>query len=254
MSTEVIVSRDGAVATLAFKSKDGLNVLSRATLEALLAAIDALSHDPALRVLVLGAQGDRVFSAGADLKELAALEHDSAMAFAEFGQSVAQAIGRFPLPTIAAVGRNAFGGGIELALACDFRLASSETTFHYGAGKLGILPGWGGTQRLPSLIGRSRAKAMMLLGRPVTAQEALEWGLVDAISDGPDLGPLLAAWIRDLGVVERNAAIQLKRALDLGFSGDFAGEREAFAACFTSGHAQGLIRAWLDKTAPSAGR
>lgn len=254
MPTEVIVNRDGAVATLTLKSPDGLNVLSRPTLTALIEALDDLSHDHALRALVIAGAGDRAFSAGADLRELAALDHESALAFSEYGQSVAQAIGRFPLPTIAAIGQPAYGGGVELALACDFRLAAPHTTFHYAAGKFGILPGWGGTQRLPALIGRSRAKHMMILCRPVTASEALAWGLVDAVSDTADLAPLLARWSQDLAGVERNAAIQIKRALDLGFAGDFAGEREAFAACFVSGHAQGLIQAWLDKAAPPVGQ
>lgn len=248
MSTEIRVSKQGAVATLSLTSPDQLHILSRPSLSQLREQLEALSHDPDLRVLVVTGEGSRCFSAGADLKELAELDAEQARAYAEFGQGVAQAIARFPVPTVAALQGPAYGGGIELSLAFDFRLASARTVLHYQAAKLGLLPGWGGTQRLPQLIGRSRAKAMMVACRPVAAAEALDWGLVDAVSPGPDLAPLVREWTDRLQDLDRQAAIQIKRALDLSATGDFAGEREAFAACFAAGAPQALIRQWLAKT------
>lgn len=248
MSTEIRVTKQGAVATLSFVSPDQLHILSRPTLSQLAEHLEQLIQDPELRVLVLTGDGSRTFSAGADLKELAELDAERAREYSEFGQKVAQAIARFPLVTIAALQAPVYGGGIELSMAFDFRLATPRTVIHYQAAKLGLLPGWGGTQRLPQLVGRSRAKAMMILCRPVRAEEALAWGLVDAVSDGPDLAPLLAEWAQTLAQTDRQSSIQIKRALDLGAGGDFAGERDAFAACFAAGAPQHLIRQWLAKS------
>jgi enoyl-CoA hydratase/carnithine racemase len=132
-------------------------------------------------------------------------------------------------------------------LACDFRIAAPSCLFHYQASRLGLLPGWGGTQRLPQLVGRARAKAMMLMCRQVTADEALDWGLIDDVCHGADLSDCLRRWTDELTGLERHSVIQIKRALDLGQSGDYSGEREAFAACFASGRTQAAIREWLAK-------
>lgn len=247
MPTNVIVTKDGAVATLTLTSEDGLHVLSRATLGALHEQLDALSLDPELRALVITGAGARVFSAGADLRELAELDHDSAKAYAQYGQTVTQELARFPLPTFAALNGPAYGGGIELALACDFRLAAPGATIHYQASRLGLLPGWGGTQRLPLLVGASRAKAMMLLAHAVSPAQALAWGLVDAVAEEADVAPLVRHWVRGLDGLDGPAMIQIKRAIDLVGARDFAGEQAAFAACFANGRAGALVRAWLDR-------
>jgi enoyl-CoA hydratase len=185
------------------------------------------------------------------LRELAELDLERAKEYAEFGQNLAQTLSRFPVVTVAALQAPAFGGGVELALACDFRLATPRTVIHYQAAKLGLLPGWGGTQRLPQLIGRSRSKAMMIMCEPIDANRALDWGLVDAVSDGSDLTTLIAQWNDTLVTMARHSTIQIKRALNLGAQGDFAGEREAFAACFAHGEPQTLIRRWLARQQPA---
>lgn len=251
MPTQVRIQQADAVARLVLESDDGLAILSRTTLDALGHALDTLGHDAGVRALVLTGTGERVFSAGANLHEIAELDAEQARHFAEFGQGVAQAIARFPAPTIAALNGPAFGGGIELALACDFRLARPGIRLQYQAAKLGLLPGWGGTQRLRALVGPARAKQMMLLCRSVSAQEALAWGLVDAVADGP-LEELLDTWLADLTALAPQVAIQTKRAIDLAPFGDFAGEREAFAACFAGGHTNRLVREWLStRNAPN---
>lgn len=252
MPTEVRVSKQGPVATLTLSSPDQLNVLSRTTLTQFGEALEQLSRDSELHALVLAGEGTRSFSAGADLNELVELDEQGAKEYAEFGQNLAQTLARFPVVTIAALQAPVYGGGVELALACDFRLASPRTVLHYQAAKLGLLPGWGGTQRLPLLVGRSRAKAMMIMCQPIEAQQALAWGLVDAVSDGPDLAPLVKRWTDDLEHLARHSTIQIKRALDLGANGDFAGEREAFAACFAHEGPQTLIRQWLARQKPAA--
>jgi enoyl-CoA hydratase len=247
MSTEVKIAKSGAVATLTLTSADGLHVLTEAALDGVRNGLDALSQDQELLAVVLTAEGTRTFSAGADLRRMADLDPERARAYSAHGQAVAQAIARFPVVTIAALNAPVYGGGIELALACDFRVAAQDCIFHYQAARLGLLPGWGGTQRLPQLVGRARAKAMMLMCRPVSADEALDWGLVDDVAHGSDLETAIRRWTDELVGLERHSVIQIKRALDLGQGGDYAGEREAFAACFSGGRTQTAIREWLDK-------
>jgi enoyl-CoA hydratase len=248
MPTNVIVTKGGTVATLTLQSEDGLHILSRATLAALHEQLVDLSSDAELRALVLTGDGRRAFSAGADLRELAELDHESARAYSVYGQSVTQELARFPVPTIAALNGPAYGGGIELALACDFRVALPSARLHYQASKLGLLPGWGGTQRLAALVGPARAKAMMVLCRPVTPTEACDWGLVDVVAEGTELEPALARFLTELPALDRQAMIQIKRAIDLGAPHDFIGEQAAFAACFANGHAATLVRAWLNQS------
>lgn len=248
MTTTVNVAKAAGVATLTLDSPDGLHVLSRTTMDALRDALDAVVRDVDLQAIVLTATGTRCFSAGADLKELVELDIVKAVAYSEFGQGVARTIARASVPTFAALNGPVYGGGIELALACDFRIAVPDVVIHYQAAKLGLLPGWGGTQRLPELVGRSRAKAMMLMCRSLSADEALDWGLVDDVSHGMSLEDCVKGWTDTLVGMDRTSAIQIKRAIDLGKMGDFAGEREAFAACFASGRTQERIRAWMGRS------
>jgi enoyl-CoA hydratase len=248
MPTNVIVTNDGTVATLTLQSDDGLHVLSRDTLSALHEQLAVLSGDAGLRALILTGDGRRAFSAGANLRELAELDLESARAYSAYGQSVTQELARFPVPTVAALNAPAYGGGIELSLACDFRVAAPGAKLHYQASKLGLLPGWGGTQRLAALVGPARAKAMMVLCRPVSPQEALGWGLVDAVSDTDDVIAAARGFLGELGGYDAQAMIQIKRAVDLAAPKDFLGEQAAFAACFANGHAAGLVRAWLERT------
>jgi enoyl-CoA hydratase len=247
MPTNVIVTNDGTVATLTLTSEDGLHVLSMATMQAIADAIVALQCDALPRALVITGEGRRAFSAGADLTELAALDEHSAKNFSAFGQGVTQMIARFPAPVVAHLNGPAYGGGIELALACDFRLATPQAHLHYQASKLGLLPGWGGTQRLAALVGPARASAMMVLAKPVSPDLALDWGLLDAIAEP-------AEWFDGIGELDPIAMAQTKRAIALSTPLDFAGEQAAFSACFANGHAPALIRAWLGRRPRAAQR
>jgi enoyl-CoA hydratase/carnithine racemase len=245
MFTTVMARHDEGVATLTFKSHDGLHVLSKSTLQALLEALDRLSTQPNIYALVLRGEGTRAFSAGANLRELAGFDQAAARAYSAFGQEVTMALARFPAMTLAALNGPAFGGGIELALACDFRLAHTDSRLHYQASLLGVLPGWGGTQRLPHWVGRQKANAMMLLCEPIGPATALAWGLVDDV--GSCLDTLLGAWLTRLAPLDRFASLQLKRAMDQAVLNNFVGEQEAFAACFADKRANARILEWLQR-------
>ena len=174
--------RDSAV-ILRLVSDDGTNRLTRARVQALTAAVEELATDPPARLVIAG--NARFFSAGADLNEIAALTGAEAFRFAQMGQRLMTAIARFPAPTIAVIQGYCMGGGLDLALACDRRIASAHAMFGHRGAALGLITGWGGTQRLPRLVGKARALQMFLAAEKLHAPQALQHGLVDAIADDP---------------------------------------------------------------------
>jgi enoyl-CoA hydratase/carnithine racemase len=175
-------------AILRLVSADSTNRLTRARVDTLTQALERLTLDPPRRLIVTG--NDRFFSAGADLNEIASLSGAEALDFARIGQRLMMAVTDFPAPTIAAVHGYCMGGGLDLALACTRRIASPSALFAHRGAALGLITGWGGTQRLPRLIGKGRALQMFLAAEKVPAARALQIGLVDAIADDPLLAAL----------------------------------------------------------------
>ena len=167
---------------LSLTSPDGTNRLSRACVLALTDAVGELALAP--RPLIITGN-HRFFSAGAELSEIVALTGPSAYAFSHMGQALMNEIGSFPAPVVAAVGGYCMGGGLDLALACHRRIASPHAVFGHRGAALGLITGWGGTQRLPRLVGKTRALQMMIEAEKVHAREALRIGLVDQIADDP---------------------------------------------------------------------
>jgi enoyl-CoA hydratase/carnithine racemase len=164
-------------------SEDDTNRLTRARVLALTEAVKKLAIDPPSRVVITG--NAHFFSAGADLNEIAALIGPEAFRFAQMGQQLMSAVANFPSPTIAAVNGYCMGGGLDLALACHRRIASPHTLFGHRGAALGLITGWGGTQRLPRLIGKTTALQVFLAAEKLHAPRALQIGLVDAIADDP---------------------------------------------------------------------
>ena len=175
------LSRAGSAFILRLESADETNRLSRARVEALTAKIESL--DGTLPIIITG--NERFFSAGADLKEISQLTGASAFAFAKMGQRLMKAVANYPALIIAAISGYCMGGGLDLALACDLRIAAPNAIFGHRGATLGIMTGWGGTQRLPHLIGRARALQMFLAAEKLHAQEAFRIGLIDRVADDP---------------------------------------------------------------------
>jgi enoyl-CoA hydratase/carnithine racemase len=173
---------DGA-AILRLVSEDGTNRLTRARVCVLTQAVERLAQDPPLRLVITG--NAHFFSAGADLNEIAELHGAEAIRFAHMGQRLMNAVADFPVPTSAAVHGYCMGGGLDLALACDRRIAGAHAIFGHRGAALGLITGWGGTQRLPRLVGKARAMQMFLAAEKLHAREALRYGLVDTIADDP---------------------------------------------------------------------
>jgi len=172
---------DGAT-ILRFASQDGTNRLTLACVLSLAEAIQGLARNPH-PLIITGNQ--HFFSAGADLNEIVALNAPEAFAFSKAGQTMTEAVDRFPAAVIAAVNGYCMGGGMDLALACDYRIAAPHAIFGHRGAALGLITGWGGTQRLARLVGHSRATEMFIAAEKVNAAHALTCGLVDRISDDP---------------------------------------------------------------------
>ena len=180
----VQIDQHGPLAVLTVNRQGALNALNGETLSELAQVTDIVAENAEISVLIITGGGDKAFVAGADISELAQLEGVFAgreMALA--GQDVMHGIATLPIPTIAAINGYALGGGLELALACDVRVASGKARLGLPEVSLGLLPGFGGTQRLSRLIGSGRALDLMLTARQVTAEEALGMGLVNYLAD-----------------------------------------------------------------------
>lgn len=181
------VERDGAVATVTISRPQVLNALNTQTIDELRRAVLELQRDRSVRVLIITGAGEKAFAAGADISELAEQAPDAMRALAAAGQHVFTLIERLGKPVIAAINGYALGGGCELALACTLRIAADTAKLGQPEINLGLIPGYGGTQRLPRLVGKGVALDLLLTGRQVTADEALRIGLVNRVVPASEL-------------------------------------------------------------------
>jgi enoyl-CoA hydratase len=183
----LLIDRDGAVAIVTLNRPKVLNALNAQTLTELAAAMAAFKADAAVRAIVLTGAGEKSFVAGADINELAVLTPVEGQAHARHGQQVFDAIEHLGKPVIAAINGFALGGGCELAMACTIRIAADTARFGQPEINLGLIPGYGGSQRLPRLVGKGRAFEILLSGDPVGAQRAYEIGLVNRVVPAAEL-------------------------------------------------------------------
>ena len=188
MTASPVLSRDAdGVRVLTIDRPDKLNALNRQTLEALDAAFAAAGEDPAVRTLVLTGSGGKAFVAGADIAEMNALTAIEGREFSLLGQRLMRRIERLPKPVVAMVNGYALGGGLELAMACHLRVAADSARLGQPEVNLGLIPGFGGTQRLLRLAGRAATLELCLLGTPIDAARALQLGLVNRVVPAADL-------------------------------------------------------------------
>lgn len=251
--SEVAVSVVDGIATITLNRPDTLNSLSGSVLEALGEAIGQVESQPSIRAAIVTGEG-RAFAAGADIEEISQLDASTGRAFALHGQGVFSRLEQLDKPTLAAVNGFALGGGCELAMSCHLRVASNRARFGQPEVKLGILPGFGGTQRLPRLVGRTRATEMILTGRPIKAEEALRIGLVNEVVEPDALLERSHALLRSALENGPKALAASLRAIAQGLEGSLeAGlhlEATLFGeTCGTDEMKEGT-RAFLEKRAP----
>jgi enoyl-CoA hydratase len=247
----VTVDRDDAVVILTIDRPDALNALDVATLTSLREELLELRADDATRAIVLTGAGDRAFAAGADIKYMSRLDVEEAKEWGELGQNVGHLLETSPKPTIAAVNGFALGGGCELALACDLRYASRTAKLGQPEINLGIIPGWGGTQRLARICGVGVAKDLILTGRVVDAGEAFRLGLVDAVVGPAELMERALATARELAAKSPLALHAAKIAINHALQGDhvenLGREVDQFGELFAGEDAKEGLAAFVEK-------
>ena len=247
----LLVSVEDRIATITVNRPKSLNALTLSTMRELAAALEEIASRGDAGVVLLTGAGEKAFVAGADISEMRHFTAVEAMEFALFGQGVLERIERLPQPVIGVINGYALGGGCELAMACDLLIAADTAKFGQPEVNLGIIPGNGGTQRLPRLVGRNIAKEMVLTGEMIGAQRAYEIGLVNRVVPQAELmnaAREMAGKILAKGpVAVRTAKLAMNRGLDLDLSNACALESSIFAVGFsTEDRAEGMS-AFLEK-------
>jgi len=215
--SDVLVEKHGTTAWVTLNRPQALNALSLAVNMRLSDLEAELEHDDEVRAIVITGAGERCFCAGADLKERKGVPAAEASRFINAIGAAINDLGAMRKPTIAMMNGSAYGGGLELAMACDFRIAVEGCELGLTEVRLGILPGAGGTQRLPRLVGEARAKEMILLGRKVPIARALEIGLVNQVVPRAQLRPAVEAMLAELAGCAPLSVVHAKSAIERGY-------------------------------------
>jgi enoyl-CoA hydratase len=255
LKPEIIqVERHDSIAIVRLNRPEKLNALSRETIAALSETFKNFENDAELRSVILTGSGERAFSAGTDLTELIHVSGDEAETVAERGQQLCNQIEQSQVPVIAAINGIAAGGGCELALACHLRIATPNARFSLPETKLGIIPGYGGTQRLTRELGRARALELLLTSRTINAEDALRFGLVNRVAAASELlaaAEVLAREIAQLAPLAIRACLKaVVRGTELTLEEGLALEAKLFASLFATEDMREGTRAFLEKRKP----
>ncbi|MBF7081751.1 enoyl-CoA hydratase/isomerase family protein [Desulfallas sp. Bu1-1] len=248
------LAREGHIAIMAFNRPQAMNALSTQTAREILAALEELEQDDEVFAAVLTAEGDRAFCVGADLKERKTMTREEMKKQRALFVRAFTAVAEFPKPLVAAVNGFALGGGCEFALGCDFIIAAENASFGLPEVGLAIIPGGGGTQLLPRVIGRNRAKELIFTGRRISAREAFELGLVNHVVPADQLMAKTMDIMREITKNGPIALQQAKRAINLGVELELhtalALEAECYNVCLATGDRDEGLRAFNEKRRP----
>ena len=237
---------------IAWLDRPPANSISPEVVEALANVWDAVAGAGTARALIFASANPQLFCAGADIKAFTTMDEDAGRALVDKMHSLLRSMETSPVATIAAVNAVAFGGGNELSMACDFRIAAQSASFGQPEINLGIIPGFGGTQRLPRLTGEARALELNLVGDPIDAAEAYEVGLVNRVVPDHELFDTALSWARKLAGQPPLAIEQIKRVSGAGdLDAGIEAEKQAFAAVFNTDDAREGIAAFLQKRNPT---
>jgi enoyl-CoA hydratase len=242
------------IATLTFNRPEILNALNDDALKEFSNALDEVHANEDIRVLILTGAGEKSFIAGADIKQFLTFNTLKAKSFSEMGFSLMNKLQGLSIPVIAAVNGFALGGGCEVAMACDFIYASENAMFGLPEITLGIIPGFGGTQRLPRLVGESMAKELIFTGKMISAKEAKNMGLVNKVCSQEQLMDEVIKTAKTMASKGKVCLRAAKQAINNGMNVDLTTgcrmEIDAFALCFTSPDVKEGATAFLEKRTP----
>ncbi|MGE5707002.1 MAG: enoyl-CoA hydratase/isomerase family protein [Bacteroidota bacterium] len=248
-ATEALVlhTLEDGVFVLTINRPRAFNAINREVMKAVHQALDELGD---ARVLILTGAGEKAFIAGADIKEMEAMDPLEAQAYSRDCHALLERIENLGIPTIAAVNGYALGGGMEFSLACDLRVASENALFGFPEVTLGIIPGWGGTQRLPRLIGSGRAMELVLTGKKIKAEEAHQLGIVNRVvakGEALNAAKALAGEISQARTAVRHAKRAVKEGLQVDLASGLFLESLLFGQCFASPDQKEGMRAFEEK-------
>ena len=251
--SNILLEKKNSIAYVTINRPKVLNALNTATMEELRSAFHDIKNDEAIRVVILTGSGEKAFVAGADIGELAQQDAVSAKVYAHRGQNVLNLIENLGKPVIACINGFALGGGCELALACTMRLASDNAKLGQPEMKLGIIPGYGGSQRLPRLVGKGLAMQMVLTGETITAQEAHRIGLVNEVTPAAELIPraeaIAAKIIANAPLAVQYAMEAVNKGMEMTLAEGLFLEAALFGVCCATEDKKEGTTAFLEKRA-----
>ena len=250
----LLIDRDDAVVTLTLNRPDKLNALNEELLRELVASVTTLTDDPTVRAAILTGAGDKAFAAGADIAAMVDMAPPQAKRFSDLGHRLGALIEQAPFPVIAAVNGFALGGGCELALCCDFIYASERARIGQPEVGLGVIPGFGGSQRLARIVGVAHARELCMTGDVLGAEAAMRLGLVNAVVPHAELLPEVRVVAAKIAAKAPLAIASVKRAILRGADAPLATANEleatAFAALFGSDDQREGMRSFLERRTP----
>ena len=251
----ILVQKTAALAQITINRPKKLNALNKATIYELHKAFDALESDLNIKAIILTGSGEKAFVAGADISEFAHFTADEGATLAREGQEILfNFIENLATPVIAAINGFALGGGLELAMACHFRIASENAKMGLPEVSLGVIPGYGGTQRLPQLVGKGKAMEMIMTAGMISAEEAKNCGLVNHVATQEELIPLVekiaSKILRNSSVAISAAILAVNANFEDGVNG-FDTEINAFGDCFRTEDFREGTTAFLEKRKPN---
>ena len=247
----ILYDKSEGIATITLNRPEALNAWSQELAKEFLTAMDDARKDKNVKVVVITGAGDKAFSAGADIKAMKGMTALKARALSQMGYEICNAIESIEKPVIAAINGYALGGGMEVSMACDFRIASEKARMGQTEINIGLIPGWGGTQRLTRLVGKAKAKELVYTGKIVDANTACQWGIVNKVVPAEEFMTTVRQFAKELtekapvalkvakSLIERGADVDLKAALTL--------EREGFGVVASSEDLQEGVSAFIEK-------
>lgn len=245
----LLTSLEDGIFTITINRPDKLNAINKTVMEELRLAVDEIYNNPAIRSAIITGAGPKAFVAGADITEFMGLSKEEGMAIAKKGHDIFFSIERSPKPIVAAINGFALGGGCELALSCHFMIAAENAKFGQPEVNLGLIPGYGGTQRLVQLVGKNRAMELLMSGRTVNAQEALTMGIVNEVVPQENL---LARVKEILTLINSKAPVAIAKVIDCVNNFDhskrgYDHEVQQFGECFATDDMKEGVNAFLEK-------
>lgn len=247
----ILLNVDDGIATITVNRPEILNALSPAVYHELNESFIMLASDTSVKAVLITGAGKKAFVAGADIAAMSIMTPNEALQFAEAGKETVSRIEAMPKPVIAAINGLALGGGCELALACDFRVVASSAKFGQPEINLGIIPGNGGTQRLTRLVGINKAKEILMLGEMISAEEALQFGLVHQVVEAEQLIPAAEKLAKKLAQKAPIALAMIKRCVHRALGSDTIDglefELNCFAHCFSTQDQKEGMKSFLEK-------